>query len=252
MIDHQIASSTTRLRWYQYRLRTLFVLMLVFSLPCSWLGMRIRKAQRQERALSILVGVSSSDFWTMQYDYQLDPSGGSIPNASPPVPPWLRRLFGDAFFFNVAMLSFREADFKEEQLACLADLPGLRQLAIVESHIDDADFKYVGRLKELEELQLSGTTVTDVGLQHVANLPNLRFLDLSKVKITGDGLKFLKALKNLRELDFTLSPVTDAGLEHLAEMSQLTEVDLSCTNVTEAGVNNLKKALPDCKVHSGF
>jgi heme/copper-type cytochrome/quinol oxidase subunit 2 len=39
------------LRWYQYSLRSLLVLVTLCSLPCSWLGIKVQQAKRQQGAV---------------------------------------------------------------------------------------------------------------------------------------------------------------------------------------------------------
>ena len=38
-------------RWYQFRLRTLLVLMALLALPFAWIGSNIRQAQREQAVI---------------------------------------------------------------------------------------------------------------------------------------------------------------------------------------------------------
>ena len=78
-----------RLRWFQYRLRTLFIVMLLASIGMSWVATRMQKAKRQRAAIEIIEKRGEGH---VLYDYQFDSSGNVSPNARPPWPAWLRKL----------------------------------------------------------------------------------------------------------------------------------------------------------------
>lgn len=46
--------NTQRLRWFQFRLRTLLVAILLLSLPLSWFGWRLEEARRQRKAVEAI------------------------------------------------------------------------------------------------------------------------------------------------------------------------------------------------------
>ncbi len=58
-------------------------------------------------------------------------------------------------------------------------------------------------------------------------------------------------LTGLQTLRLIQSQVTDRGLEYLKGLTSLREVELRFTQVTDVGANDLKKALPNCRIHHG-
>src|SRR5258707_15341195 len=77
--------------WFQFRLRTLFVLVAMAAIPCGCLKWKIVRKAR-ERAAVVEIESLGGHVWR---DWQ------ARRRDEPPVPEWLRRLFGDAFFSNV-------------------------------------------------------------------------------------------------------------------------------------------------------
>ena len=82
--------SQPKLRWYQFSLRSLLLFVLVCSLVCGWLGVRMQRAREQKQAVEAIHKLGG---W-VEYDYQRDASGSWIKGAEPGRPTWLRRLLG--------------------------------------------------------------------------------------------------------------------------------------------------------------
>ena len=77
-----------RLRWYQYSLRTLFVLTLIVSLLMSWHATKMKRATAQKNAVEAILAAGG----TVEYDYQFDEQGISIKGATGRGPAWLARF----------------------------------------------------------------------------------------------------------------------------------------------------------------
>ena len=75
-------TSRPNLRWYQFSLRSLLLLMLATSLVMGWVSTTMLEARRQKEAVEAIEKLGGS----VQYDYQLDRSGNEIPNAALPGP----------------------------------------------------------------------------------------------------------------------------------------------------------------------
>src|SRR5262245_3156502 len=76
-------------RWYQISLRMLLLLVTMASAGFGWLGVKVRKAQRQNEAVEAI----RSQGGAVHYDY--DSKGQFIESASPPIPGWLRKWVVD-------------------------------------------------------------------------------------------------------------------------------------------------------------
>ncbi len=108
-------------RWYQYSLRSLFLVTLVFAL---WLGWICHKANQQRNAVEAIEDLGG---WVC-YDYQVDASGDYTPDAEPPGPAWFRNLVGLDFLADVVKASFINKRVSDTSLEHLTGLTNLKEL----------------------------------------------------------------------------------------------------------------------------
>ncbi|MFC1596696.1 leucine-rich repeat domain-containing protein [Planctomycetota bacterium] len=196
-------------RRFQYSLRTLLVVMLLVSIGMSWLAVRRHRVRRQREAVEAIKEL-----------------GGRVQSEEgTQVPPWLRELLGDDFFF----LKVHTIDLNA-------------------TPVTGARLEHLKGLKYLRMLDLNGTQVTDAGLEHLKGMTSLQELNLNGTQVTDAGLEHLKRLTSLKRLWLDNTQITDAGLKRLKGMTNLQGLTLSNTQVTDAGVDDLKKALPKCNI----
>ena len=183
--------------------------------------MKMAQAERQRKAVETIREAGGD----VHYDYKCD-SGRVAFHVPPPTPAWLRGIFGEDFFADVAHVG-------------------------LDDHIgtDDMVLEHVARLASLNLLNLSGPEFTDASLEHVKRLAKLQYLTIFDSEVTDAGLKHLRGLTNLEWLVLSGPEFTDAGLEHL-ESSNLRTLWLFDTNVTAKGIEELQEALPNCAVHT--
>jgi hypothetical protein len=215
-----MTNSNPERRWYQFSMRTMLLVMLVF---CVWIGIRVNWARNnRERVAAVVTAVT-----------EIEKLGGEVTSAYQNLRPqtWLETLLDDpgsrddpVSVLEVTSVSFEVTDQTDAGLEYLKDLP------------------------ELEFLGLSYTRVTDAGLEHLKDLPKLRVLWISHTQVTDAGLEHLKNLTEIENLDLSFTQVTDAGLEHLKDLPKLTVLWLIGTQVTDEGVKKLQQALPNCKI----
>ena len=181
-----------RRRWHQFSLRTLLIVVLVLSLPSSWLGVKLHEARKQREAVGAILEAGG----TVLYEYQFDESGKFVAQAEPPTPAWLRSLLGDDLFRDVAYVS-PGRDSGDAELEQLKGLTSLRRLNLDGGEVTDAGLEHLKGLTSLEELDLSHTQVTDAGLKHLKGLASLEYLGLCCNKVSNEGVKKLQeALPN--------------------------------------------------------
>ena len=144
-------------RWFQFRLRTLLIVVLVLSLPLSWFGARLRKARRQRETVEEIRQAGS----TAHYDWER--MGGMKPSHSR-----LHSFLGDDFFEKVVRV----------------DLDGTH-VFVTDTMLKHLDLR---RLPYLQDLRFWNTQVTDGGLQHLEDLTGLRSLHLCGTQITDVGM----------------------------------------------------------------
>ena len=171
-----------RSRWYQFRLRTLLIGVLLVSLPLSWFACRMQKARKQREAVEAIQEAGGM----ITYSYR-------VKSMNPSVPKWACAIVGDDFFFDVwAVESYTE-------------------------RFSDDEAVYLTRLTKLEVLLLADTQITDAGLEHLKGLSNLETLYLIRAQITDAGLEHLEGITNLKELYLYGTQVTDEGVKKLQE-----------------------------------
>ena len=263
---------------FQFRLRTLLLVVLVLSIPLSWLGSRLRSADLQKKAVARLPPgvvwydwqVKDPDVWINQYEAHdnIGPHMAFWLGKEEPGPKWLRKLLGDDFFWSVSVVQI----YDRKSLTEIKYFPHLRELDLWSSNVTDSDLAQLSQMDEIEgidfnataisdaglehihglthlkKLCLSSTTITDAGLSRVGALNRIQLLNLAQTQITDAGLDELTGLPNLRWLSLVDTGITDAGLTKLAKLRGLKELEVFRTHTTEDGVDRLRKALPQCHI----
>ena len=265
-----------RLR-FQFSLRSLFVLVVVVALSCSWLAVRMKEAREQKEAVA---GIEAAG-GVAAYDWQVDAAGELVPNAQRVGSGRLRKLLGDDFFANVATVIINvpmEArdpppntrfgveyldklpnlqrlkifllKMTEDDARQLRRLSHLRELNLSYVNITDAGLKEIGELTQLQKLRLLCTDVSNSGLAHLRKLSRLQSLQLYAASITDHDLACLEGMTDLRDLDLGSANITDAGLLHLHGLTKLQSLKVTFTGISKEGVKNLQQVLPNCKVQN--
>lgn len=127
--------ATRRRKWFQFSLRTAFVIFTAFAV---WLGFVVKGAREQQEAVKAIKALGG----VVQYDWQADLKRvskikgfdfyeGTPKNGSPRGPAWLRRRIGNDFFQNVQTVELhwqpaKSAGLNESTLESL--LPHLQRL----------------------------------------------------------------------------------------------------------------------------
>jgi len=182
------------LRWYQFRLRTLFIVTAVFAV---WLGYLCSGARQQRLASEAIAQFGGS----VTYDYQVDYQARVFrENAPMPGPAWLRRMIGNDWFISVQGVGLPFTGVTDDDVAeHLQKLPDVRSLQLDGTRVGDGVLRSVERMSRLRHLSLFGTRVTDTGLVHLEHLSHLELLDLRKTKVTEEGVNNLqRKLPNCR------------------------------------------------------
>ncbi len=191
-LDHSV-EPIPKLRWYQYRLAHLFVLVTICAIPCSWFACKMAKAKRQKETVEAIEGM---DGW-VRYDYQVDANHGTIPNAEAPGPEWFRNLVGVDFLADVVGVAFDKPQSTDADLERLKVLTKLKFLYLSDTQVTDGGLKHLKGLTNLEALSLDRTQVSDAGLEHLQGFTNLSALLLEGTRVSDDGVeKFQKRLPN--------------------------------------------------------
>jgi hypothetical protein len=195
----QPAQPDNKLRWYQYRLRSLFVLTTLVAFGMSWVAVKKEGYRRQHDAAAAIEKMHGSVMWA-------------------PKPGWFGKLLRDDSLRDVTEVHFASViDLEDADLAHVEAFSGLKRLVIMGGQITDAGLRHLQDLRQLEDLNLSDTKITDAGLRHLQDLRQLEYLDLSGTKITDAGLVHLQGLHRLRNLALYTTQVSDRGIEKLRQ-----------------------------------
>lgn len=171
-------------------------------------------------------------------------------------------------------LDLSDTAVSDAGLAYLTRLPRLRRLSLKGTAIEGPGLSHVARLDALESLDLSRTQVWDQPLRELAPLRELNELRLAQTSVGDDGLGAVAGIISLTELDVRSCPfVTDAGIRRLGPLLALKRLSIQSTGVTDgsipylrrirgleeltvggtgfspSGLIELKRTLPNCRVH---
>ena len=236
-----------KLRWYQWRLRSLFLLTLLVAIGMSWLAVEMQDERKQKVAADAIVKaggkVTSEQTWLgkLLRDDSLVrvTSVESTPDAGPV------HLEG---LDHLQTLWLQKTQVTDAGLVHLQGLNQLKGLSLNNTKITDAGMVYLQGLSQLQVLWLNDTKITNAGMVYLQGLSQLESLELNNTKITDAGLVHLRGLSQLGRLNLSQAEITDAGLVHLQGLRQLALLILTSTKVTDLGVKKLQQALPKCKI----
>jgi hypothetical protein len=127
----------------------------------------------------------------------------------------------------------------DAELAMLADMQHLREVALPKAAASDNAFDAIASLSSLEVLILGDTTISDNGLAKLSRLHSLRDLNLNESHVTDRGLAHLADLPRLELLRFGRSPITDDGLAAAGRISTLRFLILQNARITGRGFKHL-------------
>jgi hypothetical protein len=192
--EPQPAPPEPKLRWYQYRLRSLFVLTFLVAVGMSCVA-TTRDWQRRHREMVEAIGSMGG-----RVSYELT---------------WLGKRLRQESLANVIYVDLRRGTLTEEGMAHLDHLSQLSLLWLDHSNITDVGLTHLEGLGQLRSLSLKSTEVTDAGLTYLRRLSKLQQLWLDDTRVTDAGLVRLEGMKQLCWLNLSNTKVTDEGVKKL-------------------------------------
>ena len=176
-------ASKPKLRWFQFSLRTLLVVVTLCAIACSWYASVMKRVWRQRAAVDAINEMHGAVMLENGF------SG----------PAWLRSILGDDFFSQDISVGLGGPKVTNAGLEQLGELSQVTNLWINESNVTDAGLKSLKRLNGLRKLNLyRADNITDAGLEHLMGMTQLRELVLGHA-ITDDAVKKLQqALPNCK------------------------------------------------------
>jgi internalin A len=227
--------------WYQFSLRTVFVVMTLLALAlAAWLQF-IEPAERQRAMVRRVERIGG------YVRYADAPSDERWPR--PTLRHWLPRDYFDALIeINLDATKATITKATDGDLVDLHRHDQLQEVWLNGTEVTDATVKKLSALTKLRVVNLRNTKASDEGLASLAELPQLQILNLRDTKVTGEGLTHLKDLSQLQILNLRNTDVDDAAVESLQGLKQLQSLFLDGTKVSDERKTELRGALPKCDI----
>lgn len=224
----QPAAPKPKLRWYQFSLRSLLILVTLFAFACSWFTVKMQQAKRQRETIEAIRKLGG----LVIYGYTFDDAAPMVMTTRD-APAWLRQLLGKDFFDTASQVELRECKDADAALTLVKELPHVRNLQAFYTQVSDAGLSNLGGLTQLTYLNLSNTKVGDAGVKHLESLRELRYLSLANTAVSDEGMKSIATFTELEKLILSRTRVSDAGVERLKGLKKLRLLALDETQITD-------------------
>lgn len=245
-------------RWFQFGLRTLLVMMLVFCCGLGWLSMRRsqskqawkRIADARELGISFNV-IYRSDCWRPQKSLQEQwleewlwvtfplASGSATMSFSEDPQTAVQEL---RKYPHLKELEFSYIDnFTDEHLACLSEFKNLTRLELCELPISGNGLAHLHGNTSLEILEVKDCeNLADEAIYSIPKLPSLTRLKIENCPLTGVSLGHLAtACPKLETLILNKVPLTLEGFQEIGTIHSLKSLTLEESGVTSDGLGYL-------------
>lgn len=184
--DPKAAAPRQKLRWFQFRLSSLLIFVVICAIPCAWVAKRIEQKHREREAAAVMQRLGG--YWS--YDDQNEVISADLRD---------------------------DKKISDSELVILEGFIHLQWLSLDGTGITDAGLVHLKGMSQLTWLCLDRTQVSDLGLVHLKGLPQLKHLSLQQTNVTDSGLLHLKELTRLHDLDLRKTTVTAAGVNDLQQ-----------------------------------
>jgi hypothetical protein len=143
-----------KLRWFQYRLRSLLILMLLVAIGMSFLAVEIQN-QRKEKAAAEAIEKAGGKVWSL--------------------PTWLGKILRDDSLVWVNFVDLTGQSITDDMLTHLERMNQLIGLDLRDTDVSDTGLVHLQGMSQLQGLWLGNTKVTNQGVNKLQQaLPNCR------------------------------------------------------------------------------
>ena len=278
--DNPAKKKLPRRRWFQFSLRTLLLMMLVFGCGLGWFTAKRRQAQQ---AWKRIADAEKQD--VTLYSAGDDVYYGKISHQGTRFEQWLGISMPTPP--ECAKISLSRYNSKEA-ISQLANFPVIADIRVNAVSISDDDFELLAGEKRLTTLYIalssplnltlltgmsslvdlkivSSRCMTDDAVQSIPDLPSLTILAIRDCPITGANLSHLatacpqleslslrntklnehemlelEKLSHLKQLDLMYTQLTDDGMAHLSEFQDLQELNLRSNRIGDRGLLHIQ------------
>lgn len=252
----------SRLRWFRYRLRTIFGLTLViavllvvyrhFAVPHRECQKFIAAAAKLGANLKIRPWNSSeSRKWNDALQFGLWDQIEEVSLFGREIAVW--SLFDDDHPHRRMDFTYKGGGGPEPDFDSLMDLiegtispdswitPGATRDPKEKREARLACLQRLRYLSGLKRLSLRGGEFDDAEAVYLRGLKHLEHLDLRHAEISDAGLVHLRGLADLQTLNLGWTKVSDDGIDSLNELTSLRYLYLDHTNITHAHFQGLRR-----------
>jgi hypothetical protein len=257
-------SSPGKRRWFQIRLQTIMILIVLASLPLAKLGMRLNSIRRQQPAI-VAAERARGAVWIVG-DPSPKPAPASLPgrtiyDSQRREAGALEQVVEDARYGEVVCIAFASAMQRDQmgswngtsvnidgqnvatqskgEWVLHGDTRGNWRDLQQQRPPPRFDWAMFQRLPYLQILDLGDRPITDNDLEQITRATNLRALLGRRAQITDAGLAFVGRLKDLKILSLEGTAVTDDGLRSLADLRRLEVLELDRSAIRGSGLQHL-------------
>lgn len=244
-------------RWYQFSLRTLFIVMSMLVVGVAWLASIAREARRQRIVVTEFLELGATIKFSDEQPSRPEMFDTDYLGRIEEITLWLPDPDDETTWFANDFLRPQRFNAEIGDVSWIAACKNLKWLQLV--RIGLSDVSWLAELRHLETLNLSENPISDVSsirelrklnwlvlnntqvadLSPLVGLKNLKYIELRKTKVVD--VSSLAELKKLESLNLANSPVSDVSA--LAKLNALGSLDLSGTQVADvsslATLNNL-------------
>jgi hypothetical protein len=271
-----MATPLRRRRWFQFGLRTMFVMIALVAIPLSWIVKERRQSRYEFQIAEQLRGTGCEglilggpyDLWELSLQGKPQAWWRNLARmvlGERIIGVWGLKPESDDPTLLTGLTSFQILNFQTTKATDLTLLPQLRNLRSL--HLSNATLKDLTPLVGLTDLQCLLVNSNQVGdLTPLAGLINLKALVLSHTH--ASDLTPLIGLSDLQSLHICYSKVTDLkplvmfkkldwldlegtptqDITPVAEIKSLHYLRVKSTGVSKEQIEALQKALPNCKI----
>jgi hypothetical protein len=255
----ELQPDKAKLRWFQFRLRTLLLLMFVIVLGLVAWRTFVEPYRRQAAAMVVIKHLN-----------------GRYQSTAPPQ--WQRRIYrGD--YQRITLVDLRDCDEPDEYIGAIEGMPYLETLVVGGELFTDDHLRRLRRIKSLRNLVLDTTGVSDGAVKELhesgsslqiyqsqrralgrfasaqsmgcrlqtrfsnrhsdlrRHLGDELFLESVAVERVKDAdMKWARNLRTLQQLSADQLYFADAGLTHVAPLQSLQSISLRGTRISDDGI----------------
>lgn len=190
MSQFNLEPTKSKRHWFQFSLRSLLLVTLIFGCGLGWVANERRKSAECNAKLDVIdkLGGKLTYFALKEEEY----------------PKWLVMLVGNPCpcKCNSSVEFLYASNLQASSIAILAQFPKLDILRFKKCTISQEGFKAIGELTQISYLSFDETNLSNRDIGFLAKLEQLTLLDVKNSKVTQEGIEELQKALPTCEIRF--------------------------------------------------